>query len=126
MRRCRQAATQREEFDMAIETRLVRLACQQTEDSTGADEAYLTYNGERVFGPRSINDGQSVTLGIVRPLSGQAQVALFDEDSPDPDDFLGIINISASELNQGLRHQNFIGDDAHYTLFYRVNEVEDD
>jgi hypothetical protein len=111
---------------MAIETRLVRLACQRTEDSTGADEAYLTYNGETVFGPRSINDGQSLTLGIVRPLSGQAQVALFDEDSPDADDFLGTINISASELDQGLRHQDFVGDDAHYTLFYRVNQVEDD
>jgi hypothetical protein len=113
-------------MDMAIETRLVRLACQQTEDSTGADEAYLTYNGERVFGPRSINDGQSLNLGIVRPLSGQAQVALFDEDSPDADDFLGSITVSTSELNQGLRNQGFTGDGANYTLFYRVNEVEDD
>jgi hypothetical protein len=33
---------------MASEAKLVRLACNITEDSTGADEAYLNYNGERV------------------------------------------------------------------------------
>jgi len=108
---------------MAIATHLVRLACQQTEDSTGADQAYLTYNGERVFGPRDINDGQSVRLNIVRPLDGEAKVALFDEDWPDADDFLGSITISAAELNQGLRNQDFTRDGANYTLFYSVNEA---
>jgi hypothetical protein len=110
---------------VGTEVRLVRLACLTTEDSTGADEAYLNYNGQRVWSD-SINDGESREIGVFRPISGQATVDLFDEDSPDPDDFLGRITISVSELNGGLRSQDFTGDDAHYTLFYRVVNVEDD
>lgn len=111
---------------MASEVRLVRLACSVTEDSTGADEAYLNYNGERVFGIRKINDGQTLEIGVVRRINGSAVVSLFDEDSPDADDFLGSITISEQELNQGLRSQNFTRDGAFYTLFYRVRVAEDD
>jgi hypothetical protein len=110
---------------MAIEVRLVRLACITTEDS-GADEAYLNYNGVRVAGPHDINDGETWDLGIVRPISGIATVDLFDEDSPDEDDFLGRVTITTSELNLGLRNQDMKEDDAHYTLFYRVDEVVDE
>jgi hypothetical protein len=110
---------------MAAEVRLVRLTCQRTEDTTGADEAKLTYNGETVFRTR-INDGQTRTIGIVRRVNGQARVNLFDEDSPDADDFLGSITISESELNQGSRSQDFFRDGANYTLFYRVSPLEDD
>jgi hypothetical protein len=108
------------------EVRLVRLICQQTEDSTGADEPYLLYNGVSVFGPGVLNDGQSAELGLVRPLSGEARVDLFDEDWPDADDYLGGITISAWELNQGLRSQDFTQDGAHYTLLYRVTEAISD
>lgn len=61
-----------------------------------------------------------IEVGLVR-LS-----CVTTEDSPDPDDFLGRITISESELNQGLRSQDFRGDDAHYTLFYRVDQVAHD
>lgn len=108
------------------EVKLVRLVCQQTEDSTGADEAYLNYNGHRVWGIVKINDGQARTLGIIRPLSGQATVSLFDEDSPDADDWLGDVVIRAGEVNQGLRFQKFTRDGANYTLYYRVNIAQDD
>ena len=110
---------------MAIETRLVRLACQGTEDSTGADQACLTYDGERVFGPSSIEDGETLNLGIVRPLSGEARVALFDEDPLDTDAVLGSVTISRSELGLGLRHQDLTRNGARYTLFYRVVRVGD-
>ena len=111
---------------MAIGTRLVRLACQGTEDSTGADGAYLTYDGERVFGPSRIEDGEILNLGVVRPLSGEARVALFDAEPLDADGFLGSVTISRSELGQGLRHQDLTGNGACYTLFYRVVRVGDD
>jgi hypothetical protein len=114
------------ENHMASEVKLVRLACNTTEDSTGADEAYLNYNGERVFGIRKINDGQTLEIGVVRRIDGSAVVSLFDEDSPDPDDFLGNITISEQELNRGLRSQNFNRDGARYTLFYRVRVADDD
>lgn len=111
---------------MALEVRLVRLACHVTEDDIGADEPYLNYNGERVFGPRSLNDGQTATLGVVRRMTGPAAVDLFDEDSPDRDDPLGRVTIFPHEAGLGQRFQEFRGDGAHYTLFYRVSQAPDD
>jgi hypothetical protein len=62
---------------------LFSLTCHQTEDSTGSDEAYLKVNGETVFGPTSINDGQTIKFEdvITVRFNGQALVELFDEDS---------------------------------------------
>jgi hypothetical protein len=110
---------------MAIEVRLVRLACIKTETLHGPDSAYLNYNGERVAGPRDINDGESWDLGIVRPIFGVATVDLFDKDSPDADDFLGRATITTGELNLGMRNKDLKEDDAHYTLYYRVDEFVD-
>jgi hypothetical protein len=96
------------------------LACIQTEDSTGADEAYLNVDGGRAWGPTDINDGETEHLGFFRPFSGSLTVDLFDEDWPDADDFLGRVVINQSEAD-GTRHfQDFTLDDAHYTLYYRV------
>lgn len=102
--------------------RLDRLECEKTEDSTGADEAYLNFNNERVFGPVSINDGQTVNVGVTKAFARKARVELFDADSPDEDDSLGSIEIR--ELSRGLRSEkftgDFTGDGARYTLFYEV------
>ena len=100
--------------------RLLRLACQQTEDSTGPDEAYLKINGETVFGPVSINDGQTANIGISIPFDVVARVELFDEDSPDSDDPLGVIIISEDEAGTGEKAQDFKEEGASYTLFYAV------
>ncbi|SPE58051.1 hypothetical protein SNS2_3691 [Streptomyces netropsis] len=99
---------------------LLTLSCQTTEDSTGADEAYLNFNGSRIFGPTSINDGESREIGVFRTFFGQATVDLFDEDSPDADDHLGGIIVRSSEAGLGQRVQAFTGDDAHYTILYEV------
>jgi hypothetical protein len=101
---------------------LDKLACHKTEDSTGADEAYLTYDGERIWGPTSINDGQVRSILISKSINGQAEVALHDEDSGilDPDDFLGSITISGDEAGLGQRVQRFTRDGANYSLFYVV------
>jgi hypothetical protein len=111
---------------MASEARLIRLACQTTEDGTGADEAYLTFNGARIWGPTDINDGQQRSVDFVKSFNGQVRVDLFDEDSPDADDWLGGIGIGAWEQGLGTRAQTFSQDDAHYTLFYRVDQAADD
>ena len=107
------------------EVRLVRLICHQTEDSAGADEAILTYNGQHVWNG-SINDGQAAEIGAVKPISSQAAVSLYDEDWPDADDYLGTVWIGEWERDQGLRFQDFTLDDAHYTLVYRVVAGYDD
>lgn len=100
------------------------LSCQRTEDNTGADEAYLTYNGERIFGPTRINDGQSRNINVFRRLNGQGSVSLHDEDSPDPDDFLGSWTVSQTEADQGDRVATFSRDGARYTMIYSVLSID--
>lgn len=102
--------------------RLQRLACLETEDSTGADEAYINYDGQRVWGPVKINDGQSREIGIVRRL-GQGRVDVFDEDSPDADDHLGTIDlIGPSEPREGSFSRDF-GRGCEYTLFWDILDL---
>ncbi|MEU5049356.1 hypothetical protein [Streptomyces sp. NPDC021096] len=108
---------------MAARANLFKLACQTTEDGTGADEAYLNFNGGRIWGPVDINDGQERRIDFARNFTGQCTVDLFDEDSPDADDWLGGIVITESERGLGTRVQAFTQDDAHYTIFYAVTEA---
>jgi hypothetical protein len=104
---------------MTAEVKLIRLECHRTEDS-GNDEIYMNFNGSRVFGIQTFLPGQTHDISRFETIDGQAFVALQEEDDIDSDDFLGSIVIHESELNQGLRTQDFTLDDAHYTLFYRV------
>ncbi len=99
---------------------LYTLMCQATQDSTGEDEAYINFNGQRVFGPTNINDAQSREIGVFRRFEGQATVDLFDEDSPDADDFLGNLIVSQGEAGQGVKIATFTGSGAHYTMSYEV------
>ncbi|GGN93746.1 hypothetical protein GCM10011579_092530 [Streptomyces albiflavescens] len=110
---------------MAAEVKFVRLQCLETEDN-GADELYLHYNGAHLAGIQDVETGGTWQLDLVKRLDGEAFVSLFDEDDIDEDDFLGEIVISESEMNQGLRQQEFNQDDALYVLFYRVRPFEED
>ncbi len=110
---------------MTAEVKFVRLQCLETEDN-GADELYLHYNGGHLAGIQDVETGGTWQLDLVKRLDGEAFVSLFDEDDIDEDDFLGEIVISESELNQGLRSQEFNLDDALYVLFYRVRPFEED
>ena len=99
---------------------LQTLTCHRTNDGP-RDEAYLLYNGQEVFGPVSINDGQSRDIGVTKPIEGQARVSLFDEDDTSSDDAMGTITISANE--KGQRFQTLTGSGARYTLFYQIVTV---
>lgn len=103
---------------MSATVLLTKLACQRTQDNS-EDEAYLNYNGERVWGPEDMNDGWGKDIGVQRPIFGKADVDLFDQDDFDADDHLGRITIREEERGQGDRSQEFTRD-ANYTLFYRV------
>ncbi|WP_431040523.1 hypothetical protein ACQUSR_00555 [Streptomyces sp. P1-3] len=103
---------------MTATVRLVRLSCEETEDS-GDDEIRMNYNGEVVLFA-TMNAGDGTNLNVDRRIDGEAVVDLQEEDFPDDDDFLGRIVIRESEKGQGTRHQAFTLDEAHYTLFYEV------
>jgi hypothetical protein len=98
------------------------LVCQQTEDSTGADEPYLLFNGDRIWGNGSLNDRQSAYVGKIGDSSGTAEIELFDADAGwfDDDDFLGRVTVTEEQIGQGLQIGRFTEDGASYRLYYTV------
>jgi hypothetical protein len=66
------------------------------------------------------NEGQGREVGTFRPVHGTAAVTLYEQDSLDPDDFLGRIEITEGEAGGGTRSQSFKREGAWYTLYYRV------
>lgn len=106
--------------------KLISLFCETTEDSTGPDEAYLTVNGRRVWGPESINDHETRGLDGVGEVefTTSAQIKLYDEDSGifgvDNDDDLGTIDAKSDMAGQGEKRERFTRDGANYTLTFEV------
>jgi hypothetical protein len=102
--------------------KLISIHCRTTEDSTGADEAYLLVRGNRVWGD-SINDGQTRSLAGIEPIyfSRRVKIELFDEDGGwDSNDHLGTAYAYRTQVGRGEREVYFTEDDASYTLTYQV------
>lgn len=105
--------------------RLIDLKCNETEDSTGADEAYLRVRGREIW-KSSMNDGDSEDLTHLDPddhrFTSTIKLELLDEDSGifDSDDHLGSVTIKATDAGKGERTHTFRGDGANYTLTYEV------
>jgi hypothetical protein len=102
---------------------LISLVCHETEDTFGADEPYLRVGGNVVWSG-SLNDNDSANLQglpeIPFPHTGSISVALFEDDSPDTDDFLGEVFVSHAQADGTNKTAVFDLDDARYTLTYRV------
>ena len=102
--------------------RLLTLSCERTEDTTGADEAYLEVNGRRVWAA-SMNDGQLRNVDEEIEFAGSVSVALYDADGStffDSDDYLGRTRITTAEADTGEKEHRFSRDGARYVLTYRV------
>ena len=92
---------------------LHELECVTAED-WDADEAYITVNGQTVWTAQdSVDDGGKRQVNI-KASTGDV-VRLYDEDFPDPDDFLGEDTI---EGTQGTLVFDGDDNDAYYTLSY--------
>jgi hypothetical protein len=67
---------------------ITHIHCIETEDFTGADDAYFKVtDGPVLWGPRSLNNGDSADLRVT-VHTGQ-EIQLWDDDVPDGDDLLG-------------------------------------
>lgn len=103
---------------------VINLHCNTTEDNLGEDEARLHFY---IDGPEKdsfyadINDGQNRSVNREYIFSSNASISLYDEDSPDSDDFLGSININTTA---GSFTGHFTGDDADYELTYKVEQIK--
>ncbi|MFD7235374.1 hypothetical protein ACFWAT_08685 [Streptomyces syringium] len=98
---------------------LFTLACHETSDAVGGDEAFIHVDGQRVFGPADIDRGQTREVGFSKPFTGQVSIDLFDAESFGSD-FLGNIVVRESEAGQGRKVGTFRQAGAHYTLTYEV------
>jgi hypothetical protein len=100
---------------------LIRLECHKTEDS-GTDELEMRlYIGGREF--KTINDmkkGGRWELDWWRGMYSEARLELWERDSPDPDDKLGVVRIPPQVT--GVHHVSFKGDGALYKLYYEVRK----
>lgn len=107
--------------------KLLELRCNETED-TGADEAYITVDGEKVWATKGISSGQNASLRGVEPIyfDEEVEVALWDEDTGlfDSDDSIGKFTVSADLAGEDEQEHNFTEDSADYLLIYKV--LEDD
>jgi hypothetical protein len=103
--------------------KLISLECHDTEDDTGADEAYIRINGRRVW-KGNINDNQSKDLGSVERIefTENSRIDLYDEDVGgfDPDDHLGTQYVWARQVDHGEQHLSFSGSRWNYTLHCRI------
>jgi hypothetical protein len=104
--------------------RLISLYCEKTEDTTGADEAYLVVNGRQVGGVNSINDREARDLTYIDPIAftSSAKIRLYDQDTGvfDKDDFLGELTATAAQTGQGEQRGRLRRDGADYTLTWEV------
>lgn len=117
---------------------LLSLVCHETEDVTGADDAYIRVGGNRVWGPEKMNNGDSKNLSAVTPVEfeSEAKIDLYDQDSGtsipiyittisiDEDDHLGEYTATANDSLSGEKSVNFTKDGANYTLTFRVEKCD--
>ncbi|MEG4235215.1 hypothetical protein QUA40_24385 [Microcoleus sp. Pol11C3] len=103
--------------------KLISLECHKTEDSSGADEPYLRVNGQNVWGPISLNDGQSATINDIVEFTNSTEIQLYDQDVGswfDTDDDLGTLTANLSQIGKGEQRGKFTKDGADYTLIWEV------
>jgi len=102
---------------------LISLECVRKQDTIGKDEPQLFVNGVSVYGPGSIEKGQTIDL---RPrfayFTSVGQINLKEVDSG-PDDDLGTVTATAAQAGTGNQTGEYSLPNADYEVTYRVVKV---
>jgi hypothetical protein len=90
-------------------------------DTAGRDETYITVNGSRIFGPKSMGSGSSAVVNRGLGVQGTARVQLFDEDGflNGGDDSMGGFTIT-QPTNNSLASRQVSGSGSTYNVFYHA------
>jgi hypothetical protein len=117
---------------MPYSLELVSLHCNDAQEY--ADHVFIKVNGERVWGPRRMRTGDTLSLESEIPIAIRAGaiITLWEEDSSTRSDFFGEFRLQVGEdfdfdHNQPhtfSRDRGIVGD-ARYTLTYRVRRTGD-
>lgn len=103
------------------------LACIETESWTGPDNCRLEVFVDGVLQPymrRSMNDDQKWDLNKVFKYKSKVEVKLWDEDTADPNDYLGGVQIGLNNVKSASVTFNL--DDANYKMSYSVIDIPDE
>lgn len=104
---------------------LEKIKCYETEDWR-TDECRLNIYVDEVLKPylrKNMKEGRTWTLNKSYTYKNKVRVRLYDEDSPDADDFLGQVTIDLDLENHATG--KFTRDGAEYKLWYSVVDVPD-
>jgi hypothetical protein len=99
---------------------LISLECVRKQDTIGKDDPQLFVNGVSVYGPGSIEKGQTVNLRPRSALFTSVANINLKEVDPGVDDDMGTVTATASDLNKGVLPGEFHRANADYKLFYQV------
>ncbi len=115
------------ETSMATLT-ISRIRCTEQEDWTGDDDIQIVVHASsrQVVWQGSMDTNQTRQLsGIEVEFSGTVRIQLMEEDWPDANDDLGSITVSESSAAAVDIEGRFTGDDADYTVWYRVSREQE-
>lgn len=97
---------------------LSSIECITETPGLGSDEAYLTVNGQRVWGS-DMDTGDYATINRGLEFQDLATISLYEDDSPwSSPDHMGTFTVAGP--TNGLRVHDLEGSGARYRLTYRV------
>lgn len=98
--------------------KLKGLVCNNTQEAR--DEPYLIVDGQKVWGPKKMNDGDSKSLDINVPISQRAHIELWEKDRIGRNDCFGRLDVFPESNPSGTQQHTFRHRHASYTLTYEV------
>ncbi len=87
------------------------------EDFFGSDEIAILVEDDQLGKTREMDEGQRKKINNYIQFSGDAEIKLYERDSPDGDDYLGKKTLKPGKKKGIL---SFKRDDAHYRLSYSI------
>jgi hypothetical protein len=97
-----------------------KVTCHETSDGFGADDLFINFRGERVFGPQEIDSGQTVNPGVHAHFFIRGDVEFWERDSGSDNDFLGGFTVHKNQITNGEMTAQLSGDDSNYTVTFQI------
>jgi hypothetical protein len=96
------------------------LACSETTDGAGADDVFINFRGERVWGVVEMDAGQTVHPGVQAHFFVRGRVDVWEYDSGSDNDLIGSFWVHSNQTGRGEMAVSLSGDDSDYTLVYEI------
>jgi hypothetical protein len=85
----------------------------------GADDTYVTINGEKVWGVVEMSEGERQPIYLRHTFTQNAFIQIWEKDSG-PDDLIGGFQVTARQ--GGEKRRNISGDGSEYWIYYKIED----